>query len=63
MKEKMRSKCFFAVSCVWVGAEEKEHKLNQCLKTFPGTRNFGPCGKNRMMKNIQDGEVIQNTSH
>lgn len=53
MKEKMRYKYFFAVSCGWVGAEEKEHKLNLCLKTFPGIQNFGTCGKNWMMRRIR----------
>ena len=63
MKEKMRYKCFFAVSGRWRrGAEEKEHKLNLCLKTFPGIQNFGTCGKNWMMRKIGDTEVIENTS-
>lgn len=59
----MRYRCFFAVS-LWMGgrAEEKEHKLNLCLKTFPGIQNFGMCGKNWMMRKIGGGEVVENTS-
>lgn len=59
LDERENERCCLAVSCGW-GSKEKEPKLNLCSKALSVIQKCGTSRKNRMMRKIGDGEVIEN---